>query len=166
MSTILTKTYPLTEVQHTLLFHHNIVCIYVPFLLPVSQFLYKLQPFLLSAAHHSSSDFLEHCHYQVALEKPHLLSVDAYHTLNRVGNTQCFHDSSVVSFVQGRDVLFPVELLLVCHSPQHAQKCFIKHFDHSVSHGMVRVCYGPLDRCYLTELLDDLALKVSRLITV
>ena len=63
-------------------------------------------------------------------------------------------------------MFFPVELLLVCLGPQHAQKCFIKLFDHSVSHGMVRGCSSILDLCYLTELLDDLALKVSPLITV
>ena len=75
---------------------------------------------------------------------------------------------SIVGLGQGRDLLFLVELLLVCLDPQHAQKCFIKPFDHSFSHGIVRGCsvFFFLDLCYLTELFDDLALKVSPLITV
>ena len=77
-----------------------------------------------------------------------------------------FMTSRVVGMYQRRYVRLPVRLLVVLERTKHVKERLVKAFWHSITHGLVRSSPCLIHIGNGTQLLNNLTLKVTTLVTM
>ena len=104
---------------------------------------------------------------RVLYARKHRLPVwDGNQTLDSVVKTQHFHDESRCRHAPKEVRKTPVRLLVVLERTKHVKERLVKAFWHSITHGMVRSSPCLIQTGNGTQLLNNLTLKVTTLVTM